>query len=51
MESGSKGHQRGCGVISPRALPRYSAVTGHSVAPSQSHCAVPDEETVRDGCQ
>lgn len=40
----SEGHQRGCGIISPLALPRYSAVTGHAVAPSQPRCAVPDEE-------
>lgn len=40
----AEGHQRGCSIISPLALPRYSAVTGHAVAPSQPRCAVPDEE-------
>lgn len=48
---GPEGHQRGRGVIAPPALPRYSAVTGHAVAPSQPGCTVPDEDTARDGCQ
>lgn len=41
---GSEGHQRGHGITLPPALPRYSAVTGHAVAPSQPRCAVPDQE-------
>lgn len=51
MRSGSEGHRRGCSITSPLALPCYSAVTGHAVAPSQPRCTMPDEETVQDGCQ
>lgn len=51
LHSSSKGHQKGCSIIPPPALPCYSAVTGHAVAPSQLRCTAPDEETVLDGCQ
>lgn len=50
--AGSSGGQgRGCRVILPPSLPHYSAITGHTVALSQTHCAVPDKETLQDGCQ
>lgn len=49
VRSGSQGHQKGRGVISPPALPCYSAVPGHTVALSQPCCA--RQETLLDSCQ